>query len=538
MITSGQSLNVHSFFSIMFSKSLSVRQLFAVEILIVFCFCFAPLLYNNPYRLNIFLSWEGAYRLYLGQVPFRDFSLPMGYGYWVIPALFFKIFGPFMYSLIKAQVFINLISVLALRSILKILNVSPVIILLTVLVFCFSYVSKNFWPWYNHTVIVMEIVALYFLFLAVLKTTGWKTIVCLGLSAFFVLFAIFTKQDGGALTLMISYGILTYDAWVDRSVKKWLTFTTFFVVFLLVAVLPLLPYNFSYWFNYGQEPHNSRLVLNDFLDHIAGWAYWEKFFLLIMVLVILDKMREGRAFLENKIEFLFSFLCLAIILEALVIQVTSDEPPYGEDFFYAFGFVFVFSNLRLRLDLRRWYYLGISLILIGFWWTGIYWRNMKRVVTKKPVVVANEEKVAPYHFRLAKEFKTLDKLYLAEATIDGINKIKALEVVKNKKDLKVLNMSELTSLAYEIPFTPLTGQPMWFHQTVSIFPREVKEFCDKIKNKEYDLVLFESIPLNEVINFYPEDVNKCLSENYKYEFTFLAPRSPTESFIHVYTKPK
>lgn len=522
----------------MFQKSLSARQLFLVEILIALVFCFAPLLYNNTYRLNIFLSWEGAYRLYSGQMPFRDFALPMGYGYWVIPALFFKIFGPFMYSLIKAQVFINLVSVLALRSILKMLNVKPVIILLTVVVFCFSYVSKNFWPWYNHLVIVFEIVALYFLLLAILKTTGWKTWVSLAFSAFFVLFSIFTKQDGGALALAISYGILTYDAWLEKSMKKWLAFTGFFIFFCLISILPLLPYHFLYWFNYGQAPHDSRIVLHDFFNHIVGWAYWEKFFLLVMVLVILDKIRSGRAFFENKTEFLFSFLCLAIILQALIIQVTSDEPTYGEDFFYAFGFVFLFSHLRLTLDLSRWSYLGITLVLIVFWWTGIYWRNIQRVVAKKPVAVANVEKEAPHKYRLAKDFKTMEKLYLAEATIEGIKRIKELEVVKNKKDLKVLNMSELTSLAYEIPFTPLINQPMWFHQSVSIFQKEVDELCVKVRNKEYDLVLFESIPVNEVINFYPEDVKKCLMENYKLQFTFLAPRTPAESYIHVFTKPE
>src|SRR4051812_19126077 len=82
--------------------SLSEKQLFGIEILIACLFCFIPLTFNNPYRINIFLSWEGAYRLSLGQMPFRDFSLPMGYGYWVIPAVFFKIFGPYFASLIKA----------------------------------------------------------------------------------------------------------------------------------------------------------------------------------------------------------------------------------------------------------------------------------------------------------------------------------------------------------------------------------------------------------------------------------------------------
>src|SRR5690606_6697424 len=187
-------------------KGLSDKQLFVIELAIVCVFCFSPLLYNNPYRLNIFLSWEGAYRLYLGQVPFRDFSLPMGYGYWVVPALFFKIFGPYMFSLIKAQVFINLISVLTVRATLRMLNVPPVAILLTILVFCLSYVSKNFWPWYNHMVIVWELVAIYFAFRAILRPQrGWR-IGYLALSAFFIWFAIFTKQDGGILGLFIVWG--------------------------------------------------------------------------------------------------------------------------------------------------------------------------------------------------------------------------------------------------------------------------------------------------------------------------------------------
>lgn len=519
------------------SSSLSARQLFLLEMLIAVVFCFSPLLYNNPYRLNIFLSWEGAYRLYLGQMPFRDFSLPMGYGYWVIPALFFKIFGPFMYTLIKAQVFINFVSVLALRSTLKMLNVKPVVILMTVLVFCFSYVSKNFWPWYNHTVIVAELVAFYFLFRAILKSTGWRSVTNLVAAAFFVLFAIFTKQDGGALALAISLAILAYDAWLDGSPRKFLIFIGSFAVLAMLAVVPLLKYDFLYWFNYGQAPHDSRLVLHDFLDHILGWSYWLKFFLLIIVLFVLDRIQEGERFYRNKADFFFAFFCLAMILQALVIQVTSDEPPYGEDFFYAFGFVFLFSYLRLRIDLSRWYYVLTMMMLLAFWWTGIYWRNIKRVIVEKPVVLAAAEDKTQHKFRLAREFKTMDRLYLAEETIEGIRRIKNLDVVKSKKeDLKVLNMSELTSLAYEIPFTPLKNQPMWFHQTVSIWQKEVDEFCSKIRNEEYDLVLFESIPTNEVINFFPEDVKKCLMQNYKHEFSFLAPRTPAESYIHVFTR--
>lgn len=523
----------------MFQKSITEKQLLALELIIGFVFCFTPLLFNNPYRINIYLSWEGAYRLYLGQMPFRDYSLPMGYGYWVIPALFFKIFGPYFYSLIKAQVFINLISVLAFRGILKTLGVQPVVIFFSVVVFCFSYVSFNFWPWYNHVVFVFEMLGIYFILRAILINTDWKVWLNLVLGAFFTFWALFTKQDIGGLGLLIALGILTYNAIIDRSPKKWLVFTGAYILFAALFILPLLKYDFGYWFNYGQPPHQSRLELMNFANEILGWAYWEKFFLFIIVLFVLDKARMGRAFFHNKKEVLFAFVCISIIFQAFLIPVTSPVPEKNEVFFYAFGFVYCFANLRLNIDLNRWPYLAVCLVFIVFWWTGIYWRNVQRVIAKKPNIVKENEAAGKHKYRLAKEYKSMEKLYLAEETLEGIKKIQNLDIVKNtpKEKLKVLNMSELTSLAYEMDFTPLINQPMWFHQTVSIFQKEVDWFCGKVANEEYDLVIFESVSPKEVINFYPEDVRKCLEQHYKFEFRFLAPRHPEESFIYVFTKP-
>jgi hypothetical protein len=519
--------------------TLAERRLFLIEMCVTVLFCFIPLIFNNPYRLNIFLSWEGAYRLSIGQIPFKDFALPMGYGYWVIPALFFKLFGPFMYSLIKAQVFINLVSVLTFRAILRKLDVDPVTILLSVIVFCFSYVSWNFWPWYNHLVIVLGLIAIYFTLVAVFSNERWKVITTLGLSAFFLLFAFFTKQDGGALSLLIVYGIVGYDALVEKSARKFLIFSGMLFAWAGIFILPLLKYDFLYWFNVGQPPHDSRIHLVNFLNEIVGWSYWQKFFLLVIGLIAFDKYRRGAGiFITNKKEFLFALVTTGIIFKSLIIQVTSHEPPNGEVFFYAFGFAYCFSHLRFSINTSDWRFISIASILVVFWWSGIYWRNVQRLISKTPVVLEKAKTRTNHQYRLATDFKTMDHLYLSESTIEGINKIKALDAFKNNPDVKVLNMSELTSLAYEVPFTPLTNQPMWFHQGVSIFQKEVDEFCQKVNNLEYDVVLFETIPTNEVINFYPGDVKVCLDQKYKHEFTFLAPRTPEESFIYVYTKPK
>src|ERR1700743_2650779 len=102
---------------------MSVKILTRIEILLIVVLAAVPLFTTFPYRINIFLSWEGAYRMSHGQLPFRDFGIPLGGMYWVIPAIFFKIFGPQMITLIKSQALINIFSGLAFRSILKNLSV-------------------------------------------------------------------------------------------------------------------------------------------------------------------------------------------------------------------------------------------------------------------------------------------------------------------------------------------------------------------------------------------------------------------------------
>ena len=78
-----------------------------------------------------------------GQLPFRDFGVPLGGMYWVIPGLFFKLFGTQMVTLVKAQVFINIISGLAFRSILKSCGLQAGIRVVAVLLYCVSFSFFN-----------------------------------------------------------------------------------------------------------------------------------------------------------------------------------------------------------------------------------------------------------------------------------------------------------------------------------------------------------------------------------------------------------
>ncbi|RYG42346.1 MAG: hypothetical protein EOO01_23290, partial [Chitinophagaceae bacterium] len=153
------------------------RLLSIAEVLIIIVVALIPLFPNLPYRLNSYLSWEGAYRMINGQVPFRDFGMPVGYMYWVIPAVFFKIFGAHMITLVKAQVLINVVGALCFRWIMIRLKVPPAVRFCGILVYCLTYSLPNYWPWYNNTVIFYEFVGLAFLiyFLTGVQTK-WRLI--------------------------------------------------------------------------------------------------------------------------------------------------------------------------------------------------------------------------------------------------------------------------------------------------------------------------------------------------------------------------
>ena len=233
----------------LFLYSRRPKLLSILELFVIIGLSLVPLFVTFPYRVNIFLSWEGAYRLSEGQIPFKDFGMPMGYMYWVIPALFFKVFGAQLITLVKAQVLINILSGLAFRSILKSLDVQPGVRFVSVLIYCLSYSFFNFWPWYNHTVIVYEMIGLAFLFLHISgRKTHW---IWLFLSGLFIFFSFFTKQDGGALAFLLGVVLIAYHSY---SVRKWMPLIVFAGSFLISAfafMLPLGRYNFGYWFNHG-----------------------------------------------------------------------------------------------------------------------------------------------------------------------------------------------------------------------------------------------------------------------------------------------
>lgn len=554
----------------------SRKSAFITELLIIIGLAIVPLFVTFPYRVNIFLSWEGAYRLSQGQVPYKDFGLPLGYGFWLMPALFFKIFGAQLITLVKAQVAMNIIAGLSFRSILKSLHVKAGIRVLSVLLFVLSYSFFNFWPWYNQTVIVYELVGLAFLFRFLMGPAGKIRYLFLFLAALFTFLSFFTKQDGGGLALLLSLALLGYNT-LER--KSWLDIPVFLAFYGLVAaavIVPLLPYGFGYWFNHGQAPHNSRLSLYDIITEVMAASQWIKFYVVMVVLCLVPAFGKWKSFWKDRASMLFTLLTLGILVEAAIFQVTSYTPPDNNIFFHAFAFAFIVSRLQQQLDLKleRWSSFGLATLLVLLWWSGSFWKYLDRVVARivpheqviagkgdGPVIDSSnyaiynpqisptgENVVSRNNFMLNTDttdvptdkwiFSDLwafKKIYMPPSTVEGMNRLMAMPVVKEKKgDLKLLNMTELTPLAQAMPYKLETGSdyPLWYHLGVGMFNRQLEMFSKKVKGHYYDVVLYEYAAGNN--NFFPFALRYELQKHYRKVDEFLAPRRPTNAIIEVF----
>lgn len=519
-----------------------------------------PLFTQFPFRVNIFLSWEGAYRLYEGQVPYRDFGIPMGYMYWVVPAVFFKIFGPAMLTLVKAQVFINIISGFAFRSILKSLEVDKGLRFIALFVYCVSYSFFNFWPWYNHTVIVYEFITLAFLFRYLTgDRSGWKAWLTLVMSALFTAITFMTKQDVGGMTLLLGLFFLAYGFWLDRKIMAPLVYLATTACFLFLFIFPFLPYSFGYWFNHGQPPHTARFSMGDIIGDFFNYSQWIKFYLLLILVLLFARRTQWLSFIKNRKQGLFLLLVLAILGEAVVIQVTSYTPPDNNIFFHSFAIAYILYLVSEAFDFKfsRLGYFIPAFLGVVLWWSGVFWKYLERftartssaqvqtiaakgenLVNRKTYMIVSDSSI-PESQWVFSDLEVFKGIYMPAPTVEGIKRLQAMPVWKEKGEgVRVLNMTELTPLAEAIPFKleRSPNYPLWYHLGVSMFNREAAMFEKRIAGKEYDIVMFEYIPgLN---NFYPFRVRDSLRAHYQKVDSFYAPRRGMETMgtIEIYIR--
>jgi len=530
------------------------------SILLVVFWAIVPLFVSFPFRVNIFISWEGAYRMSNGELPFADFGTSLGGMYWVVPALFMKIFGPQFITLVKAQVFLNILAGLSFRSILKSFGLQPQTIFVSVFLFCISYSFFNFWPWYNHSVIVYQLIGLAFFFSALFQERF--SVLTLFFACLFSFCSFLTKQDAGGMALALIVFLAFIDGWVTKKWRSFLWVSGFVLVFVLAfIVLVKSSTGLSYWFNHGQAPHTSRISISELVGEFFYGSVWLKFYLFIISLLVFGQFKDQRDFFKKRNEIIFLLFTIAILGEAAIFQVTSYTPPDNNIFFHSFAVAYILHLLSERkvINFSRNLTLFVATAGMLLWWSNTYWKYFQRVIDRAlpPQVVQQsqaEENVVnrstymlnqdttevPMSEWIFSSLPSFKNIYMPRQTVEGIDRLINSEVIqKVKKDtsLKVLNMTELTPLAHDIPFSLEKGNhyPLWFHLGVSMFNKQAEMFEERIANQYYELVLFEYIP--NLNNFFPFRVRDSLNLHYQKIDSFMAPRrGDTKGVIEVYSK--
>jgi hypothetical protein len=131
-----------------------LKQIFAVNnaYFLVICFALVSLFFFQRHFLlfrDYSILWEGAYRLSLGQMPFRDFGTPVGPVSFLIPALFFKLFSASWFVMQLSQMFENVILLILAYQLLKRLQFTQSNINKAIACFAFFYLVFLSHPWYN-----------------------------------------------------------------------------------------------------------------------------------------------------------------------------------------------------------------------------------------------------------------------------------------------------------------------------------------------------------------------------------------------------
>jgi hypothetical protein len=490
------------------------------------------------------MIWEGAYRLYLGELPYRDFGIPMGFCSWLIPALFFKLFGPTLFTLAKAQAFMNIISGLAFRWILINNGATFYTRLLAIFIFSITFILGLYWPQYNHTVIIFQLIALGFLFHYIKNVQQRHSWMLLIGSGFFFAVAFFTKQDGGALGLLIGLIIVGVHSYQSRTIKPTIVFSLTLIFFFSLFIVPFLQYDFGYWFNFGQSPHYSRISIHDLLRINMEESRWEKFYLLVIVMILYIKWRSGSL---NRQTFLLTLLMIGIIIQAMIYQVTSYVPKDNNFFFHAFSCAFILIQIQEAKWFQSRITFAVLLTLVSLWWSEKYWKYAEKLLAKtllydttKNVVSINTYILEPPECNFYSDLSTWKKtklpsfegIRMPESTVDGLNRsITLIDKIRKEKEPIVLNMSELTPLTIEANFKLEKG-PLWYHLGVGMFDQELELFSTRIEGQYYDVVIFENIPM--LNNFYPFSIRDRLKEHYVQVDSFEAPRIVYPGTIEIY----
>jgi hypothetical protein len=475
------------------------------------------------------ITFEGSYRLFLGQVPYRDFGTPVGPVSFLIPVLFFKLFESNWSVFLLSQQFQNACMLVLMYALLGRIGVRALIKRIALISFSVFYLLLLTHPWYNLTGVLL-------LLAGALCALGSSRLSVLA-SGLIAGLAPLAKQDFGLLTLLIagffvavvSLGsdrdkiLPSLDSWRDKERLRALAINLLLFVISTSAVVTIFilltdAEQFRYWFNYGQEPHKIRSISKRGL--LSGGALgW---FIALIALA------------RNN----FRLLVASMFIVAATVSSSTSGLYFTHYYFVAFLPVIIDECLRMKIRFKA---LVLLVVLAG---------SSRMMIAPAKNVYRVFESVAlhrPEHFFF--DYRMLSRPMVGfpgeldafsrhaqapQQTIDAILELKRIATEKRAAadgtGLKVLNITELSPIYAELGAEPPKGYPLWFHTNVSLFPQQIAQLDSLFAGQEFDIILLQGT--HEGLTETYKNFLSILSANSSYELQRKIQDSPSNATFH------
>lgn len=496
------------------------------EIALAFLFAAIPLFYKTIYFRDYPIMWEGAYRILQGQVPYRDFHMPLGYGSLILPTLLFKIFAPTMRTLEYAQFIVNFGLGIGFALLQGIFVKRTSLRLISLLVFGLTFVTSLISVWYNTSAFLFELLALTACANFVVKNprAPWSN---LFLGAFLTAITVITKQDYGGLAVVGTSSLIAFSSYQRKKPLVLLIYLGCLFFFLVAMTFPFYGYDFFYQFNLGRPPHPPRITWWRFQYTINAAAWYHRYFFLFVALTLFAWYKKVT------LGSLYTVLMVGLCCQSFIVKSLSGLAHTAE-FVHAFavawvGYVLVEKKL-VRSDI------GLTLLLLTFFWWGRGVQHMRNAMVN-PTLIGQwaPSPIQPQSGFAPQQYEQIERsnlgaftgLYLPRETNRSMIELKAM-VEKGGANPKILNMTELNPLARELGFRPPLGVPLWFHYGTTLFLREADRISHRIEAKEFDWILIQEA---HVQMKFPELLWNSIYKNYQQKMKFVAPFMETEVFV-------
>lgn len=441
--------------------------------------CISLIWLLESYRHFIFFKdygiiWEAAYRIYLGQIPFIDFSSPVGPGAFLIPALFFELLGPSWHSLQIAQLSQNSILLLSAYLMLKKTGLNGLNISISMLIFTLLYLIFLSHPWYNST-------ATLFFFVS-LTVTFSKNRYAFFLAGIFSGFSFLTKQDAGVFNLI---ALVLIAIFINREVLRHHSKAIDLIQSFAGAILVIFGFAFLISFaSFNAWLFNSFALA---LQRGNGWNELLKGSPILILGIICCSQ-----FLVTKKNFL---------LYASIINFSSFIGLQTKALFFTNFYYTLFTYLTLIYFIKKGDKLLLNFVivltLLSTFSPIISLVNLGQTTflgapepfSFKQAIVTKPVKTSPSNMKI------LEGVWAPPETFEAIEEIHRISTaMQNKSGVQtsILNISELTPIYGEIGATPPTKISLWFDPKLTISSSDSFYIQQELNNSKFDIVILQS----------------------------------------------